>query len=447
MNHPFISHESQYCRMDWILLALILPVAIYAAAAFYIYKMKIWQEHITFYGPIMAIKTDRVGFFDRFLSFRTFFRGYGTIGVIMVVLVSIAMVAMLFLSLYLTISTRPPPTAVNELGNVLAIPGVNDFIPFTVAVWFGLIVTMVVHEFGHAILCRIEGIRVRTMGILLAVIPIGAFVEPDEEDQENTRGLSKMRMLGAGITNNIIVGLVCFVVLVLLLGMAVPLNTPLIKMVYADYPAAAAGIVPDSVVTGINGVDVTSRDQITGVLDQTKPGDHVTLVTEKNGVPSTHTLTLSTWPASLSNKTSGFMGVSYYDAPAIRQVFDNLASPIGMLVLMAIPIYVILDPVQWGGFLILINNTTDQIMWGVPFPQYWLVVQILFWCGWFNLAVGTFNALPLVPLDGGYILKAGADWFLERKGLLRYSGYVVSVVSFVMLFVIIAIFALPTLLH
>jgi membrane-associated protease RseP (regulator of RpoE activity) len=86
-------------------------------------------------------------------------------------------------------------------------------------------------------------------------------------------------------------------------------------------------------------------------------------------------------------------------------------------------------------------------MWSVPFPEFWLVIQILFWCGWFNLAVGTFNALPLVPLDGGYILKAGVDWLLEKRGLVKYSGYVVSAVSYVMLFVIMAIFLLPILLH
>jgi Zn-dependent protease len=433
--------------MDWIILALILPVIAYAAIAYYIYKTKIWQDHVTFYGPIMAIKTDRVGFFDRFLSLQSFFRAYGTIGVAMVILVSVAMVALLFFSLIFTIQTHPAPTAVNEIGNILAIPGVNQFIPFTFAVWFGLLVTMVVHEFGHAILCRIEGIRVRTMGVLLAVIPIGAFVEPDEEDQEKSKGISKMRMLGAGITNNILIGLVCFGVLILLLGMAVPHSTPLIKTVYVDYPAAGSGILPDSIVRSINGLDVTTQEQITAVLDTTKPGDKVTLVTEKDGVLSSRTMTLTNYPPAVSNKTSGFMGVIYYNAPFLKETFNNLGTPFGMLVLMAVPIYVILDPQQWGGFLILVNDTTDTLMWTVPFPGFWLIIQILFWCGWFNLAVGTFNALPLVPLDGGYILKTGTDWILEKRGLIKYSGYVVSAVSFIMLFVIIAIFMLPILLH
>ncbi len=433
--------------MNWIIPLIVLLVIGYAIIAYYIHSRKLWVNHITFYGPFMALKTNRVGFFDRFISFSTFFRIYGTLGVVMVILVSAGMVLMLFYSLYFTVATHPPPTAVNEIGNVLAIPGVNQFIPFTFAVWLALIVTMVVHEFGHAILCRIEGIRVRSMGILFAVIPVGAFVEPDEEDQEKSRGISKMRMLGAGITNNILIGLACFVLLFLLLGMAVPLHAPLIHSVYVDYPAAQAGIQPDSLVRSINGIDVTDQYQVSAILNSTKPGDPVTVVTENDGVLSRYSLTLSSWPPSQSNRTSGFTGVFFYNADGMKREFESLASPFGIFKLMAIPIYVILQPEDWGMYLILVNDTTDSLMWSVPFPHFWLVIQILFWCGWFNLAVGTFNALPLVPLDGGYILKAGVDWLLENKGPIKYSGYVVTAVSYVMLFVIMAIFLLPILFN
>ncbi|MHB8052793.1 MAG: site-2 protease family protein, partial [Methanoregula sp.] len=166
--------------MDWILPIIVLVTA-YALVAFYIYKNKLWPEYITFYGPFMAIKTEKVGFFDRSIQFSTFLRVYGTLGVAMVVIVSALMTIMLFFSIQHIVVQRPPLTAANDLKNVLAIPGVNDFIPFTVAVWLGLLATMVVHEFGHAVLCRVEGIRVKSMGILMAVIPIGAFVEPDED--------------------------------------------------------------------------------------------------------------------------------------------------------------------------------------------------------------------------------------------------------------------------
>jgi membrane-associated protease RseP (regulator of RpoE activity) len=432
--------------MDWL---LVLPVIIacYAIIAYYISSRHLWEEHITFYGPIMAIKTTKVGFFDWFARYRRFFRFYGTIGVAMVVIVSVLMTAMLVLSLQMTIIQKPEPTAVNELRNVLAIPGVNDFIPLTIAVLLGLIVTMVVHEFGHAILCRIEGIRVKSMGILIPVIPIGAFVEPDEEDQEKTTGLPKMRMFGAGITNNIVVGVCCFVLLIFLLGLATPLATPLVTGVYMDSPAYAAGLPPNSVIKEVNGISVSGRDDVSRILDTTRPGDQATLLIENKGVLETHTLTLTAWPQELSNKTSGFMGVSYYDAGQMKQVFGNLMSPVGFLVLLAVPIWVFLDPSQYGSLMILMNDTAGSLMWSVPSPYFWFVIQLLFWCGWWNLVVGTFNALPLVPLDGGYIMKEGVDRILDRKGLIRYSGHVVAAVSYLMVAVILAIFILPKIFH
>ena len=88
--------------MDWIPLIAILITA-YAAIAYYIHSRKLWEDHITFYGPILALKTNRVGFFDKFAAFRTFFRIYGTSGVIAVIIVSILITFMLFISVRYTL--------------------------------------------------------------------------------------------------------------------------------------------------------------------------------------------------------------------------------------------------------------------------------------------------------------------------------------------------------
>jgi len=430
----------------WVLLIMLLVLA-YALAAYYIHRNRLWPDYITFYGPFMAIKTGKVGFFDRAIRFSTFLRAYGTIGVAMVVIVSVLMTLMLFFAIQNIIVQHPALTQANELKNVLAIPGVNDFIPFTFAVWAGLLLTIVVHEFGHAVLCRVESIRVRSMGILLAVIPIGAFVEPDEEDQERTKGLAKMRMFGAGITNNILLGLLCFALVVFLLGFAVPTQTPFISSVYKDMPANQAGVVPFSVIREINNVPVTTRDDVATVLNATKPGDQITLLVENKGVASRHTLTLSAWPAEMSNRTSGFMGVTYYDAPATKQQFEIFREPVGIIVLLAIPIYTITDPGSWSQFSLLIIDSAESVVWQVPFAQYWTLIQILFWCGWFNLVVGTFNALPLVPLDGGYILREGVERVMDRRGLLKYAAYISGAVSYLMIAVLLAIIVLPLMLN
>ena len=267
--------------MNWILLIIFL-IAAYAAIAYYIHSRKLWEDHITFYGPILAIKTTRVGFFDKFAAFRTFFRIYGTAGVIAVIIVSVFITVMLFVSVRYTLLVQPEPTGIYKPQNILLLPGINEYVPSTLAVWLAFILTIGVHEFGHGILCRVENIKVKTMGALIAVIPIGFFVEPDEEELDKTKGMAKVRMFGAGITNNLVVGFSCFFLLILFMGLATPVSQPVIQGVYKDYPAASAGIPPGSIVTAVNGVPVASRAEVSTILNSTKPGNMLTLTVEKD---------------------------------------------------------------------------------------------------------------------------------------------------------------------
>ena len=225
--------------MNWVYPVLLL-VTLYALMAYTIHSRKLFSDHVMFYGPIMAIKTDRVGFFDRFSAIRTFLRLYGTFGVLMVVLVSVFITVMLVISVRYTLILQPEPTGIYKPQNILLLPGINEYVPSTLAVWLAFIITIAVHEFGHGFLCRVENITVKGMGVILAVIPIGFFVEPDEEELEKTKGMPKMRMFGAGITNNLVVGFSCFVLLILLIGTAVPTTAPVIHGIYKDFPAEHA---------------------------------------------------------------------------------------------------------------------------------------------------------------------------------------------------------------
>jgi membrane-associated protease RseP (regulator of RpoE activity) len=429
--------------MNWILLIIFL-IAAYAAIAYYIHSRKLWEDHITFYGPILAIKTNRIGFFDKFTAFRTFFRIYGTAGVIAVIIVSVFITVMLFISVRYTLLVQPEPTGIYKPQNILLLPGINEYVPSTLAVWLAFILTIGVHEFGHGILCRVENIKVKTMGALIAVIPIGFFVEPDEEELDRTKGMAKVRMFGAGITNNLVVGFSCFFLLVLFVGLATPVSQPVIHGVYKDYPAASAGIPPGSIVTAVNGVTVSNRADVSAILNSTKPGNTLTLTIEKNNIMKDYQLTLSAWPGDIPDKTSGFMGVEYYDGTAVMSVVQGMLSPLGFFQFLIIP-FANDSGVQF--LRILAFETPDTIYYQVPFEGFWGVVHLLFWCAWININVGIFNAIPMIPLDGGYIFKEGVDRLLDRRGLLKYSGYVTGAVSYLMLVVLVSLIALPYLLH
>jgi len=119
--------------MDWIPVFIGL-IAAYAVIAFVIHAKKIFADNITFYGPIMAIRTVRVNFFDRFTAFRTFLRLYGTFGVVMVIVVSVFISIMLILSVRYTLILQPEPTGIYEPQNILLLPGINEYVPSTLAV-------------------------------------------------------------------------------------------------------------------------------------------------------------------------------------------------------------------------------------------------------------------------------------------------------------------------
>lgn len=429
-------------RMDWIPVFLGLIIA-YAILAFVIHAKKLFPDNITFYGPIMAIRTVRVKFFDRFTALRTFLRLYGTFGVLMVVIVSIFITIMLILSVRYTLILRPEPTGIYEPQNILLLPGINEYVPSTLAVWLAFVLTIAVHEFGHGILCRVENITVRGMGILIAVIPIGFFVEPDESELEKTRGMPKIRMFGAGIANNLVVGGICFILLVLMIGAAVPSDSPVIYGIYKGYPADNAGIPQGSTVIAVDGVPVATRDGVATVLNATKPGETAVLTIENGGITTDYPLTLAAWPADY-NRTSGFMGVQYYDGATIQKTVGSMLSPIGVLQFLVIPF----DSSSGTQYLrLLAFDSADTQYYTVPFEGYWGLIHLLFWCGWININVGIFNALPMIPLDGGYILKEGVDRLLDRRGLIRYSGQVVGAISSLMLLMLASLILLPYLLH
>ena len=432
--------------MDWLVIA-IFCIAVYALIAGYIKYNNLWQDHVTFYGPILALKTDRVGFFDKFRKYSRFLRIYGTIGAILVVVISLIMSLLLIFGFYKTVQSPPAPEGIYEIQNILAIPGVNEFIPLTIAVLIGLFLTLVVHEFGHAILCRVEDIRVKSTGILFAVVPIGAFVEPDEEEVEKASRSSKIRMYGAGIVNNLVVAGICLVIVILLLGMAAPNSVPMIYGVYKDYPAEISGVPPDSVITAINGVSVESVNEIGSILQKTVPGEKITMEVAYQGETLSYSLTLAQWPQDLDPEaTSGFMGVSYYAPSATKEVFERyVISPVGPLFLLYLPINSVIegDSLQMA---ILAFDTSYAVVWDVPFKGFWGVVQIVFWTFWFNLAVGTFNALPFIPLDGGYIMQEGVTGIFERRGRPDLARYVVTIISTAMIAIIVLLIAVPHIL-
>jgi hypothetical protein len=99
---------------------------------------------------------------------KTFWRIIASAGIPLVIASMAYFLTILLLMSYIMIREPPEPSSYNAPRNILLIPGVNEYIPLVWG-WIALFVTMFVHEFAHGILARVEGIRVKSMG--LAFLP------------------------------------------------------------------------------------------------------------------------------------------------------------------------------------------------------------------------------------------------------------------------------------
>jgi membrane-associated protease RseP (regulator of RpoE activity) len=82
--------------------------------------------------------------------------------------------------------------------------------------WFLLAAGIVIltHELSHGIQCVLEGIKVKSSAILVAVITFGGAVEPDEEELKAAPLMSKLRVFASGSVVNLILGLFILALLI-----------------------------------------------------------------------------------------------------------------------------------------------------------------------------------------------------------------------------------------
>jgi len=153
-------------------------------------------------GPRMDLGDE--GITAIFLLLITFFGGFFLSLMVGLVYYGVYILSLVFQFIFLgsseLLATQP--------GGTLLLPGVN--LPLLEGI-IALVIVLVVHEGAHAILSRIAAVPLKSSGIVLfGIIPIGAFVEPDENILRATPQREQTRVLVGGSTANFLTSLVCF---------------------------------------------------------------------------------------------------------------------------------------------------------------------------------------------------------------------------------------------
>ncbi|AFK19648.2 PDZ domain-containing protein [Haloferax mediterranei ATCC 33500] len=253
--------------LQWILAGFIA----YSLLAALLRARGVLPEYIRVQGPLMTVHTRRGReLLDKLASPKRFWRAWSNIGLGVALVIMVGSFVLLVYQAVFIVSNPPAPTQVNQPQNFLVIPGVNDFLPLSVApeILFGLLVGLVVHEGGHGVLSRVEGIDVESMGVvLLTILPVGAFVEPSEESQRRAERGGKSRMFAAGVTNNFAVTVVAFALLFgPVIGSISVAPGVAVSGAYSGSPADVAGISSGDRVTAIEGTPVNTTQELDAAL-------------------------------------------------------------------------------------------------------------------------------------------------------------------------------------
>ena len=251
--------------------------AIYIVILYVLKKKGILEKHrIRTYGPLVMWRTQRgKDVIERLARPKRFWRGYSIVAKAICVAVMIFIMALLVWEA--TLVTSIPADKAPSPEMMLGIPGINPIIP----IWYGilgLIVAIIVHEFAHGILTRVGGMPLKSLGLVFLVIPLGAFVEPDEGALEKTEKKRRTSVYAAGPAANVIVAIICALLFssLFLSSVAPAREGPVILSVADDGPASHASMAFGSQIVRIDGMSVVNRDDFEN-FTAPLPGENVTV--------------------------------------------------------------------------------------------------------------------------------------------------------------------------
>ncbi len=287
--------------MELAYIVLIALAIVYIPIWIWVWRCpeKAERYHLCKYGPCIMIRT-KLGMrtMDRLARYPRFWRAFGFFSKVVSAVLFLLMVYMLLVAV-IAVPSRMASGSSIGIEYALAIPGFNPILPLSYGV-VALVIAMVVHELGHGIQARANGARVDSSGLLYGVVPLGAFVEPNEEDMSTKSRRAQMDMYTAGISVNTVVAIVSILLIVGACGTVSSEYEDDAGVYYmdSDSPAYLAGIPASAIITGLEDESGTVHPVYTdvrgtvvgltsdeGVIDPTKwyrvhytdsSGEHVT---------------------------------------------------------------------------------------------------------------------------------------------------------------------------
>lgn len=237
-------------------------------------------------------------------------------------------------------------------------------------------IVLVIHEGAHGIVATLEKIKIKTGGFAVFIALFAGFVEPDEEEFVKAKKISRLRVIGAGATSNVLFSFIIAGLLIFNPSFALIMPDP-IKGVFYNAPlgvpivsvtegsgAEKAGLQKDDIINAIDGNSVVLPQDFAKI--KLKAGDTAMVSIIRDGKPMQ--IPVVTTP-SKDDPQKGMLGILRAALPSYQPV---------------VPYYI-----HWS-------------------PE---VFMFLLWLWMLSFFIGIFNMLPLPILDGGKFVHT----IIEKK--------------------------------
>ncbi len=423
-----------------VFLSIIL---IYAVIVFLLHKNGFLKKHnISFYGPALMWRTQKgIQFLKNRAKRQRSWKIYGNFSIVFCFVTMVLMTALMVMTAWLVFGFTPEQRSQLPGPEVaLVLPGINPILPIEYLgyILLGLIIAIIVHEFSHGILTLVDKLKVKSLGILYLIVPIGAFCEPDDEEVKKTTILSRMRIYAAGPTANFVVVLIC---ILLFSGVCMSAVQPradggIVFNVDAGSPAATLGLQSGVIITSLNNTVLHNGSDYFIAWNNTRANQTVNISFVKNGETHSTEVTLqdkyveyakrpTVYVNNVSYKGKGYLGVqSLLRDSVFKEYLTILKNPFynfpsGLLTFYSLPLLG-----YFAGYNPIISPFADSYqitgpLGFLPVPFFWVMVNAIYWIFWLNLAVALFNVLPMVPLDGGFLFNDAVRAIILRlkKGI------------------------------
>lgn len=306
---------------------------------------------------------------------------------------------------------------------------------------FGLLV--IIHELGHFILAKVNGVKVESFSIgmgpkligikgketeyQLRLFPIGGYVKMlgDEGHSNDERAFNnkapgrKLSIVAAGPIMNYLLACVLFAIITSARGLVVPT----IDEVVPNNPAQIAGLQKGDKITNIDGKNINTWDDVTIIINSSN-GKSLNFTITRDNIQKTVNLNpvfnkdekrfmVGVSPSYVKNPTlsqsinSGFKQTNFY----IKQTFIFFGTLFKGHVSMN----------DFGGPVSIFKISGEAAKAGI--------LNLTFFSAYLSIQLAIFNILPFPALDGGYIflfifeLISGKKVNDDKIGLINSIGF------------------------